>query len=138
MSWNALITVLKVKCKTVIWAENGYRCIGSLPHDYVADWELWVSCYCLASPESEYHRELAQKKILKFKIQSTVFSLICKDTFQDPQRIHKTGDSTEPYIYFVFSYTDRWGVYTAWICWPRDDSYPEWDRARQCVISLHH
>ena len=31
--------------------------------------------------------------------------LICGDTFQGPQRISETGDSTELYKYYLFSYT---------------------------------
>ena len=42
-----------------------------------------------------------------------------EDTFQDPQWMPETTDSTKPHIYYVLSYTDRGVVYTAWIHWPK-------------------
>ena len=43
------------------------------------------------------------------------------DTFQDPQWMPGTTDSTKLYIYYVFSYTgtNGWVVYTACIRWTK-------------------
>ena len=42
--------------------------------------------------------------------------LICSGYVPRPQGMPKTADSRELYIYYVFSYTNGWVAYTAWIC----------------------
>lgn len=62
-------------------------------------------------------------------------SLFTGDIFQDPQWMSKSTDSTEPFMYYVFSYTHipmicdyQRVVYTVWISWTKG-------RVRQCEIS---
>ena len=47
MSCNLLNTVLKVKDRMVIWVQNGWKCISSLP-----SWLLGAAAHCCSCPES--------------------------------------------------------------------------------------
>ena len=36
-------TVLRVKDRTVVWVQNGYKCIGVYSCDCMAGWEMWLA-----------------------------------------------------------------------------------------------
>ena len=50
--------IFKVENRMVVWVQNGFKCVGCYPYDYVADWEL------LLVAAAQHHEKLQQCMLL--------------------------------------------------------------------------
>lgn len=60
---NLLNSVPKVRNRLVVWVQNGSKCIGCLPHDCMADWELRLAAVAQHHRRVSYSISPVQEKI---------------------------------------------------------------------------